>query len=76
MCAAPLASPAAAAVLRRVDREPRAAHLHAARPGFPRATRTPIQMAKDHPGHIERGLQLKKIGNEICRSSADGRSTR
>ena len=31
--------PAPAALLRRVDREPRAAHLHAARAGFPRLRR-------------------------------------
>jgi coenzyme F420-reducing hydrogenase alpha subunit len=32
--------------------------------GYPDA----IQMARDHPGLVQRGLQLKKVGNEIIRT--------
>ena len=55
---------AAAALLRRVDREPRAARVHAPRPGLPRL-RERAGHGKDHPDAVNRGLQLKKIGNAL-----------
>ena len=50
-------------LLRRVDREPRAARLHAACARLPGLSRMRSRMAKDHREVVQRGLQLKKIGN-------------
>ena len=63
----PGARAAADALLRRVGREPRAARLHAARAGLPRATPTAFEMARDHREVVEGALQLKKAGNELMR---------
>ena len=61
----PLRRPASAPVLRRVDREPHPAHPPAARARLPRLRRAPSSWPADHRGVVERGLELKKIGNEI-----------
>ena len=53
--------PAPAALLRRVDREPQPARVHAARARLPRL-RGRVEMARDHPEIVEQGLQMKKAG--------------
>ena len=53
------------ALLRRVDREPRAARLHAARARLPRLRERRSRWPRDHREVVERGLRLKKAGNEI-----------
>ena len=59
--AAPRAAPAA--VLRRVDREPRAPRVHAPRARLPRLRRRRRARARP-PAIVERGLRLKKAGND------------
>ena len=58
-------SPAAAvAVLRRMDREPRAAHASAACSGFSRIRERPGP-GQRLPDEVNRGLRLKKHGNQL-----------
>ena len=71
----PAAAPAP--LLRRVDREPRAARLHAPRAGLPRLRGRGRRWPRDHREVVERRAALKKAGNAIDRrSSAAARSTR
>ena len=57
--------PAQAAVLRGMDRQPRAAHLHAARARLPRLSRAWSSWPRDHRAIVERGLALRRAGNAI-----------
>ncbi len=57
--------PAPPALLRRVDREPQPARLHAARPGLPRLRRARWRWPRDHREIVEQGLQMKKAGNAV-----------
>ena len=66
---------AAAAVLRRVGREPRTARVHAPRARLPRL-RARLEMAREHREVVEGALALKKTGNELMRASAGARSIR
>ena len=52
-------------VLRRVDREPRAARLHAPCARLPRLSPGAVELARDAPAIVERGLALKRTGNEV-----------
>ena len=52
-------------LLRRMDREPRSARLHAARARFPGLSRTPSRWLATTARVVEQGLRLKKIGNRI-----------
>ena len=51
---------APAALLRRVDREPRAPHLHAARPRLPRLRRARSNSPATPPQIVERGLAAEE----------------
>ena len=59
----PAARAAAPPLLRRVDREPRAARLHAPRAGLPRL-RERDRARRDEPDLVAQALALKKTGNE------------
>ena len=63
----PATGAAAADLLRRMDREPRAACRDAACAGFSRLSQTRSQMARDHGDMVRNGLALKKAGNELMR---------
>ncbi len=52
-------------LLRRVDREPRAARVHAARARLPRLRERDRRWPRDHREIVERGLRMKKAGNAI-----------
>ena len=56
---------APAALLRRVDREPRAPRLPAPRARLPRLSDARSRWRADHRGVVERGLAIKKVGNEL-----------
>ena len=58
--------PAPAPLLRRVDREPRAARVHAPRPRLPRL-RQRVRDGARPPRVVEQGLQIKKAGNALMR---------
>ena len=68
-CGVEVAEPArdapAAALLRRVDREPRAARLSCCTRPTSSATRAPSRWRSDHRESCERALELKKAGNEL-----------
>ena len=58
-------APAAAPLLRRVDREPRAARLHAPRARLPRLRRARSSWPATTPRSSSAALRLKKTGNEL-----------
>ena len=67
---------APASLLRRVDREPRAAHLHAPRAGLPRL-RERGRAGRDHRDLVERGAAAEEgRQRDDAASSAAARSTR
>ena len=61
----PLRDAAPPALLRRVDREPHAAHPPAARARLPRLRQRDRAWRPTTAAVVERGLEVKKIGNEI-----------
>ena len=61
----PLRDAAPAALLWRVDREPRAARAHAPCTRLPGLRDAASRCARDHPDLVQAGLQLKKAGNQI-----------
>ena len=73
----PIRDAAPAALLRRVDREPRPARLHAARARLPRLRERDRDGRATTARSSSAGCALKKAGNElIARRSAAARSTR
>ena len=56
----PLRAPAPADLLRRVDREPRAARLHAPRARLPRLRERRSRWPRDHREVVERGLRIEE----------------
>ncbi len=61
----PAARPAPPALLRRVDREPQPARLHAARAGLPRLRGRRSRWPAITASIVEQGLQMKKAGNAV-----------
>ena len=61
----PAPRPAAADLLRRVDREPQPARLHAARPGLPRLPGRDRDGPRPPRRSSSRALQMKKAGNAL-----------
>ena len=73
----PAARAAPAALLRRVDREPRAAHGHAARAGLPRLTATPSRWRATHGDIVRDGAGAEEDRQrDRCACSAGARSIR
>ena len=51
-----------------MDREPRASRVYASRAGLPELPEALSRWPKDHADFVQRGLKLKKAGNEIIKT--------
>ena len=72
----PAARAAPAPLLRRVDREPRAAHLHAARARLPRLSRARSRWRATMAMSVRAASRSRRPATRSCRCSAGARSIR